>query len=84
MATPSARNWTLVIVVPRPAVAVALTVTAVPTVALELFAGEEIETVGATARTVTVRVADWVLPLSSVATATRFTDLATVGVQAIE
>ena len=84
METPSARNWTLVMVVPKPAEAVAFKVTAVPTVALELLAGAEIETVGATASTVTVREADWLLPLSSVATATKLTDLATAGVHVRE
>jgi hypothetical protein len=82
--TPSAKNWTLAMVVPTPAVALALTVTAVLTVAVELLLGEEIVTVGAAARTVTVRVAAVLFPLSSVAIAVKETVLAVVGVHETE
>lgn len=84
IATPSAKNCTLAMVVPTPAVAFAETVTGVPTVPVELLLGAEIETVGATARTVTVRDVARELPLSSIATATKVTDFASEGVHVTE
>ena len=68
MATPLAKNATCVTVAPALGVADAVTVTAAPTAALELFVGVEIETVGSEATAVTVTGAESViLPLSSIA-----------------
>jgi len=85
IATPFWKKATLVTVAPVLAVALAVSVTAVPTAPVALLAGAESATVGIAGTVVTVIAVDRVwLPLSSTASARMVCALAAVGVQLTE